>query len=210
MNFDVIVAHYNEDISWVSDIKLKDYNFYIYSKTDPKYTLVNNLGLEASTYLEHIVRHYKNLANHNIFIHGHKTSYHQDFDTQTILLKLKHPIFLKYFSINKRDLYIPDLRKLKAWHEWVDFYGSLCSQWPFYDIITVPDCLGFYPNAQFYVHKDLILRHSKNVYEKFLEWLHTTEIHSSASARLFEYMWHKIFTNRDIELQVDYNDILNK
>lgn len=210
INSDIIVAHYNEELSWTKFSHLQNYNIYVYSKTDSNYILQSqNKGHEASAYLEHIVRHYKNLAEHNFFVHGHNESYHQDYTTDTILLNLKTPIVLKYFSLNRRDMYIQDLKHLVAWDPNINFYERLITHWPFNNIISIPEHLAFYPCAQFYVHRDLILRHSKNVYETFLDWLYTTDLDSDISGRLFEYMWNKIFTDRDTEIQVDYKAILN-
>ena len=54
---------------------------------------------------------------------------------------------------------------------------------------------------QFYVHKDLILRNSKKVYEDFYNYLMNSNIGSFSTGRFFEYTWHIIFTHglNDIE-----------
>ena len=48
--------------------------------------------------------------------------------------------------------------------------------------------------AQFYVHRDLIRRHSKEAYVTMYDFLMDTTIPDWLSSRGFEYTWHYIFT----------------
>jgi len=67
----IIVAHYNEDLSWLDKIKT---NHIVYSKgfTNSKYSsyTLPNVGREADTYLYYIVNNYYNLDNDIIFLQG--------------------------------------------------------------------------------------------------------------------------------------------
>ena len=54
--------------------------------------------------------------------------------------------------------------------------------------------IRFRCSAQFYVHKSLIRRHSKEVYIKLLDYLKNTQLESFYTGRAFEYIWHIIFT----------------
>jgi hypothetical protein len=72
-NADLIVARYNEDISW---IKSNYDNVFVYNKgqdnlmTNFNLKKLNNVGRESQTYLYHIVQNYNNLNKINIFTQG--------------------------------------------------------------------------------------------------------------------------------------------
>ena len=56
-------------------------------------------------------------------------------------------------------------------------------------------------SAQFYVHKDCILQHSKDTYIKLYNYLMETNESSFWTGRAFEYIWHLIFTLNHIDTQ---------
>ena len=61
----------------------------------------------------------------------------------------------------------------------------------------------FRPAAQFYVHKNNILRHKKEVYERLHKYLMESRVDSYWTGRVFEYLWHVIFTGNIHD--VEYN-----
>jgi len=97
---DIVVAHYNEELSWIKNLKIEHVNkIYIYSKYEAKqnkpgvrravvdekfmdqkyfhqlsnkveYKHKDNIGRESETYLSHCVEQYHNLAEHTIFLQG--------------------------------------------------------------------------------------------------------------------------------------------
>lgn len=69
-NIKLIIARYQEDISWVDDL---DYDYIVYDKGGkPAQNAVQlaNIGREAHTYFSHIVREYDSLAPVNVFLQG--------------------------------------------------------------------------------------------------------------------------------------------
>lgn len=71
MNFCIVVARYNEDVTWTKQFS----NVIIYNKGTPlsddfnqKY--LNNVGKEGHTYYKHIYDNYDNLADYTIFLQG--------------------------------------------------------------------------------------------------------------------------------------------
>jgi hypothetical protein len=76
---EVVVAHYAEDLDWISDYARPDTHFTVYSKADKipeavrshaKLVHLHNLGREGHTYLHHIVHNYDNLAPWTVFKQG--------------------------------------------------------------------------------------------------------------------------------------------
>lgn len=75
----LVVARYNEDISWIKNIPEDIYSgIYIYNKgPDTEFDLpksnvikLQNLGRDAHTYLTHVVNNYNNLADVTFFMPG--------------------------------------------------------------------------------------------------------------------------------------------
>lgn len=73
---EVVVAHYEEDISWIENEKTRDdsdanVRFIIYSKNQnnpPEEALpIPNVGRESQTFLHHIVTNYNSLADWTVF-----------------------------------------------------------------------------------------------------------------------------------------------
>ena len=71
----MIISRFNEDISWLEEIK--DFKIIIYNKGEKlskdKFKNIinlNNVGRESHTYLHHIVNNYSNLDDINIFLQG--------------------------------------------------------------------------------------------------------------------------------------------
>ena len=71
----LIIARYNEDLSWLK--KFKDFKIIVYNKGDKLsdnlfYEVINleNKGRESHTWLYHIVKNYNNLNEINVFLQG--------------------------------------------------------------------------------------------------------------------------------------------
>ena len=75
MNKCLIIARYNEDLSWLEEFK--DFKIIVYNKGaelsgDLIYEVINleNKGRESHTWLHHIVKNYNNLNEINVFLQG--------------------------------------------------------------------------------------------------------------------------------------------
>jgi hypothetical protein len=95
-NIEIVVANYEEDISWIKDIPENLYSrITIYNKGSPKvYTIprsnvvtLPNIGREAHTYLHHIINNYDTLADVTLFLPGSTTSFDQKKAQLDILLE---------------------------------------------------------------------------------------------------------------------------
>lgn len=73
MSIELVVARYNEDLSWLKKIP-KKIKITIYNKgnenIDFPYIKLPNIGRESHTYLYHIIKNYNNLADKTIFSQG--------------------------------------------------------------------------------------------------------------------------------------------
>lgn len=66
MTIDLVVARFNEDISWRWKLR-KDARIFVYNKGDGPERRLRNVGREAHTYLHHIVENYGNLSDFVFF-----------------------------------------------------------------------------------------------------------------------------------------------
>ena len=71
----IIIARYNEDLSWLKEYQ--EFKITVYNKGDklddsPYYKIINleNIGRESHTWLYHIVKNYYKLNEVNIFLQG--------------------------------------------------------------------------------------------------------------------------------------------
>ena len=101
----VVVAHYNEDLEWINNIK---YNTVIISKQTIPRDCPPNKGNEASSYLMYIIDNYDNLFDYTFFVHGHRTHWHHKSNMDE---KINNITFTyNYYNINenqKEELYYP-------------------------------------------------------------------------------------------------------
>lgn len=68
-NIKIVVARYNEDVSWLSDIQ---HDKIVYNKGNflENTIVLKNIGREALTYLYHIVENYDNISEWTVFLQG--------------------------------------------------------------------------------------------------------------------------------------------
>lgn len=141
MSIELVIARYNEDISWLS--KVKNMKITIYNKGVDDLNLNNiklpNIGRESHTYLTHIINNYDNLADTTIFCQGDPFFHSPDFLKLIKKTKLFQPIqpltyyyspSLKMANNNEKSIIIekkfrnngmPPTQVLnKSKNEWID------------------------------------------------------------------------------------------
>ena len=206
MKINIIIAHYLENLEWVKNIN-PAYNIYIYSKTNKNFNFVDkNQGQEAPMYLKYIIDNYDKLADRNLFLHAHRYSYHQTHHSDFIANNLNWNLN-DYFSVNKRENCYFD-EGLNETNYGADNYIWIKDNWRdiFPEDFVLPKIFHHYCSAQFQVTKELILRHSIDFYKKAFDWIQNTDLSNYQSSRIFEHLWHYIFTGNNIEPKI--NDYL--
>lgn len=85
---DMVVAHFNEDLDWVEQIRPYVRMFIYHKGNDPDinkgFIPLTNVGREAHTYLTHIINNYDKLADVTVFVQG-KISDHVSSDSDPLL-----------------------------------------------------------------------------------------------------------------------------
>lgn len=75
-NVEIVVARYNEDLSWINEYPFNQFEYIVYNKGDnnnfvktnvKEIVRLPNVGRCDHTYLYHIVANYDNLSNIIVF-----------------------------------------------------------------------------------------------------------------------------------------------
>ncbi len=194
---EVVIAHYNENLDWLMNIQ--KYKLNIISKAGYQYEIPPNRGNEASSYLQFIIERYDSLPDYTIFVHGHRSDWHHlgNMDEKIKSLTFDH----KYYNINDAKLVIPEKIGFMYHPRYAEFS---------YILPEIENILGFElngltpiiarPCAQFYVDRDSIRSNSLDTYWKLYYLIMTTSLPTFWSGRIFEWIWHYIFTKNPVDV----------
>jgi Protein of unknown function (DUF3431) len=177
----LVIARYNEDISW-SD----GYDRIIYNKgaaIDAPYVVLPNVGREAHTYLTHIIENYDTLDEYTLFLQGWPNDHTTDVGKEIERLEKEKPEF-SYIS-----------------RQFIECNLSGCRHHPGLPIRQVYEYLfqtvrddftfEFGQGAQFMVSRNRIHRYPRLFYERALE-LVKYEV-NPLGAYVLERLWGLIF-----------------
>jgi hypothetical protein len=212
MNISLVINRFNENLDWIQ--KYKNLNIFIYNKGNNDLNLIGdnifiekreNLGREAESYFHHIVQNYDSLSDLTIFTQAYPfdniplffDNLNSDLDKKKYLNYFNwYGVKISYCDENGSPCIHPILsghpneynRTLKIIYE--EVFNKKC-----------PTRIEYNPNASFSVSKDLILRNSKKVYQKFLSYLVYPEQneydgifkYNPYEAHIIERMWGLIF-----------------
>lgn len=206
-SIDVVIARYEEDVSWISTVFGPRYNSICYNKGKSHVAgsiPLQNVGRESHTFLHHIITNYDRLANITLFIPGSGHETHKmdkvkrvrDLVNQTkdtVFLHLRNSAnrtdtydfqIVSYVSTNKRNANAnPNetliLSPMRPFGEWcMARFGKLPS-------------LPLAYNSIFAVHARHIRQKPKSYYEKLIQELEAGS--DLEVVHFFERAWHLVF-----------------
>lgn len=191
----IVVSRFKEDIDF---LKKLDFKTLLYEKENPlnKYNVEKNKGNEASAYLKYIIDHYDNLSDYTIFIHCHEFSWHHEGSIIEIINNNRN-IHHTYTNLN--NYILGNMENLDKSEKDIGSYFRT-----YIKPAVGPNLM--YPNftqgvkgcAQFIVHKNNILNHSKLFYQNIYDWLMNTHIDNYWNGRFLEWTWD-LFWNKCLE-----------
>lgn len=208
----IVSAHYKEDLNW---LKKSKYPVVICDKpgsdsspftSDKRCSLDMNRGREASSYLKYIIEYYDSLPDRVAFIHGHEEAYHQKYpkhileaikDARKDLDFVSLNNWIQFHTRNDREYIEPEVHKDS--HERLTFFTDMFKEYDkhweiiFKPILKIekPEYIRMNASAQFIVSRRAIYRHSKNVYQKLLDYIMEND---DVATFVLEYMWESLFT----------------
>ncbi|KAF2200824.1 hypothetical protein GQ43DRAFT_481228 [Delitschia confertaspora ATCC 74209] len=201
-----------EDITWMTE-ELKDTPLAIYEVDNPdaEYHVPKNKGREAMVYLTYIIDHYDKLPDTVIFAHSHRWAWHNNMllglDTAQMIKRLNHDRVARMGYMNLRchhDPGCPDWIHLDRPAKDFDFFKKpeeiFWRRYVWEELhpgAPIPSSLSGVCCAQFAVSKDRIRQIPLERFVHYREWLLNTPIEDAYSGRIFEYIWHYIFTGHE-------------
>lgn len=208
---EVIVARYNEEISWLNNDIFRGHSITCYNKGDPlphidSYKVVDlpNVGRCDHTFLYHVIQNYDNLADVTCFLPGSCMDPHKKHKTLFVVDK----------AITSKNSVLHGNRCINVQR---DIYGFIISHWaatnrenlkknPESILLECPirpfgawyehNFSGFMSTVIaffgiFAIHRDHILQHPKSHYEKLIKFV---DHHSNPEAgHYMERSWHAVF-----------------
>jgi hypothetical protein len=205
MSYKIVVARYNEDISWLGP---EMNNCIIYNKGNKlnlkNEIILDNIGRESETYLNYIIINYNNLPDVVVFTQA-RIDDHRGRNDPNYLLKLKNEALVH----SKTREFIVHYQTFHGTHCWDrkwncknnTFYLSenyknnkpvVFDDW-FKKYINAhyPNPITIYPNGIFAVRKELILQHPVEYYKQLIEQVNHHI--NSTEGHFFERSWYYIF-----------------
>lgn len=191
--YEIVVAKYNEDISWLNEYK-KNCVIYDKSKGD-----LPNIGRESHTYLTYIIDNYENLPDVVFFTQGNKSDHYE----QTIDYFLNIDKYSKNYNYLSSDYYFysentqeyskdhlygyrnmqPSPSDNLGFRKWFNTYID-----KEYDINSY---VTLWWGAIFSVKREQILSRSKDFYKTLLNYIPKTN--NPEVGHYFERSWFYIF-----------------
>jgi len=206
----LVISRYNEDISWVDDTILENFNVFVYNKGSNlghihlnRFNIIEieNTGRESHTYLHHIVDNYNSLPEKIIFTQAHPDDHVSPNFKSGFLEFLNSTESFIYFSKNILGMSI----MIDGVEESGNLNGSFWRNKHSLDscCVTVPSSLipdienrkwEFGTGAIFGVDRKNILSRSREFYLGCINILNkSSDLVNPPEGHAFERSWYLIF-----------------
>lgn len=211
----VIARLSREDTTWIEQelqdmLDTGELNTAIYTVDEPQapFKVPKNKGHEVMVYLSYVIDFYDSLPDIALFMHSHRFAWHNDrileTDASLMVRRLSPERVTREGYMNMRCQWGPGC---PAWlhpgttvqnpkkKEEVLIGESWAELFPFDlapTVLAQPCC------AQFAVSRERIRAIPKSRYIFMRDWLLRTEYSDFLSGRVFEYMWHYIFSGEPV------------
>jgi hypothetical protein len=202
-----------EDVTWIAENfgdQHQAIGATVYVVDDPHAPIrpPKNKGHEVMVYLSYIIDHYESLADVNIFMHSHRQTWHNDEildnDAVQMINRLSPERVQREGYMNMRcqwDPGCPDWMHPGSVVEDVNKKEEiiLAKSWSeLFPNDRIPTVLAQPCCAQFAVSRDRIRAIPKERYVYYRDWLLNTPLSDSISGRVWEYLWHYVFTGQNV------------
>lgn len=193
------------ETDWVKT-ELPGVELVTYVANDTSTTLhpPRNKGHEVMVYLSYIINHYANLPDIVVFMHAHRWAPHNaellNHDAVEMIKRLSGQHVLRQGYVNMRckwDPGCPEWLHPTNKHEDLtrqeEMMASKC--WAeLFPLEALPPFLAQACCAQFALSKERILSIPLSRFIYYRDWVLTTPLSDYISGRIWEYLWHFLFT----------------
>ncbi|KAF2495229.1 hypothetical protein BU16DRAFT_462032, partial [Lophium mytilinum] len=172
----------------------------------PELSVPQNKGHEAMVYLTFIINNWAQLPRRVIFVHGHRSSWHQEGDIVALVRSLRLPALESAGYVPLRCDWYPscpaEIRPVThdavQWGPGVhreDAERGISDAWEtLFPGVAVPETIASQCCAQFAVTREAIQKREKKAYEGMREWILNTTLIDDVSGRVLEKLWAFIMT----------------
>lgn len=191
-------------------------NVSVYIADDPSapFHVPKNKGHEVMIYLTHIINHYNSLADVNIFMHNHQKAWHNNDllsqDAGEMLERLSAERVVREGYMNLRCHWQPGcpdwlhpgntVKDVNKQEEVI-----LASAWSeLFPMDEIPTVLAGACCAQFALSRERIRALPLSRYIFFRDWLLRTPLDDFISGRVWEYVWHYLWTGRTVHCPLEH------
>jgi len=192
-SIECVVAHYNEDLEWINEIRdMAHITIYHKGTNPPKDAMqLPNVGREAHTFLTHIIQNYDVLADITLFLQGNPVDH---FPDARIRCNCEHMVELaKRYGITTNISYAPYSEKDFMLKDFAYKHDATYGPW-FERVLGIcfpEEGIFWYIGATMAVRKDKILTRPKGFYERLLQEVNHSD--TPIEAHYFERSWYYIF-----------------
>ncbi|KAF2711636.1 hypothetical protein K504DRAFT_428229 [Pleomassaria siparia CBS 279.74] len=202
-----------EDIRWMEK-EIPDTPLMVYEVDNPdaKNKIPKNKGREAMVYLTYIIDHYDSLPDTVLFMHAHRHAWHNNqlmgLDQSLMVKRLNHARVARLGYMNVRchqDPGCPDWIHMDRpggdfdfFHKPEEIYWRKHIWEEIHPGARIPPSISGICCAQFAVSRDRIRQVPLERFIHYRKWLLETTMDDQFSGRIFEYIWHYIFTAHEI------------
>lgn len=220
-DLELVVAHYNEDLEWLSDYATL---CSIYSKGTTlssdqagafcQATSLSNIGRETHTYLTHIVRNYDSLSRVTVLLQGdiHSTNQgtpeHTDLPlTEIVSQAMQLQGTSRCLGIGRHHTF-SDWDGIRYLPGWIERRGNglKCTEttpgdfWRWMFQSTPPEKVGFVQGALFAVTDTAIRRRPKAFYERVLAYFENLDEVNPEEGHYMERFWYAILSDSAVDV----------
>lgn len=202
----VISKTKKDNTSWVVEEDLAGWDTAVYVVDDPSAPLhpPKNKGHEAMVYFTYIIDHYEKLPEVMAFMHAHRKGWHNeeifDSDAAEMVRHLSVQRVVREGYMNMRCLWEPGCPnhlhpgRIQEDEEKKEEFLFASSWSEIFPDMQVPQTLSQPCCGQFALSRDRVLSIPRERYIYYRDWLLRTDIRDTMSGRIWEYLWHVVFT----------------
>jgi hypothetical protein len=210
----IIARTFTEDITWLEQSLPKEWSRAIYTvdapSGDSEFKVPKNKGHEAMVYLSYLIDHYDSLPDVMLFLHAHKIAWHNNdllgSDATQMIASLSGPYVQRQGYANMRCHWDPgcpewmhpfdpsnrtDISKPEE-RELAQAFAEIFPGRKVPETMATPCC------AQFALSRKAAQRVKLSELENYRKWILDTPLPDIISGRVWEYLWHYIFTDEPV------------
>lgn len=204
-NFEIIVAHYNENLEWLRPYADNVIIYHKWNEIEPRFPVkkwikLENVWREGHTYLYHIINNYDNLADISVFLQGNISDHVENGSAYNKIEKYLDETKKIGFSMSSLSLLLKKEPQIIWYWKFKDMMDKNNIKWKintfsdfYYAVFKTrqPSIIYTFYCWNFAVAKERILKREKSFYENIINYLKVSS--NPLEWYFLERLWVEIF-----------------